>query len=56
MLDTALTRADEDAQKRFTNALPQCATSPVVGHPDEGDSLAPGADLADWRPPKLPRY
>ena len=45
MLDTALSRADEGAQQRFTHALPQCATSPAVGHPDEGDSLAPGADL-----------
>ena len=47
MLDTALTRADEGAQMRFTNALPQCDTSAGIGQPEGGDSLAPGADLTN---------
>jgi transcriptional regulator with XRE-family HTH domain len=45
MLDTALLKADGGAQARFTNGLPQCDTGAAVGQPDEGDSLAPGADL-----------
>lgn len=45
MLDTALSLADEGAQQRFSHGLPHCDTSAGVGRPDEGDSLAAGADL-----------
>ena len=47
MLDTALSRADEGAQHSIHPRPAAVRTSPAVGHPDEGDSLAPGADLTN---------
>jgi hypothetical protein len=35
MLDTALARADEGAQKRFACGLPHCDASAGIGQPDE---------------------